>query len=528
MKLLNNSDKKRNRRRLRYGTLSTVLTAVVVAVFVLLNVVADTLADKFPLTWDLTSDGAYTLSEECKEVVKAAENEVQITLFIEQSSLSTYFDGMAENFYSYLSLDLSKEFSRLSRELETALAQIQSISGDKIQYTFLDPNQNPAEFSAYEEYEVAAGDILFVAGKRHRTSNLEELFEMDLSTYTTSGNYYFSSRVEKIFASNIHALQGENDRIVQVLRGHDEDEDAIASLKSLYELNGYVFEEISITGSGEFNKAAELMLIAAPATDYSDAEVKKVQEWVFNQGSYGHNLMVFTHPTASCPNLYELLNVEYGIQVTDELIWETDDNRILSRKNYLALSDIPETRYTAHSVTTGELATPIARRLTSSWPAEKEQENTLANLGILLNNHPETAKVVKLKNFLEDDTDTNPISLKKDQYPLSSMIAAFIDSYNNNTQQPAQGTVVVSGCPDMTMSNYVQNPSFSNEKLLLDVVNTMAGVEDAVTITSKAFDQQYLSYEQGTQDVMLYIFVVGVPAVVLVVCLVIFLRRKYL
>jgi len=74
----------------------------------------------------------------------------------------------------------------------------------------------------------------------------------------------------------------------------------------------------------------------------------------------------------------------------------------------------------------------------------------------------------------------------------------------------------------------VQNPSFANEKLLLDVVNTMAGVEDAVTISSKAFDQQFLTYEQGSQDMMLYIFVVGVPALVLVVCLVIFLRRKYL
>ncbi len=524
---LKNSDKKRNRRRLRYGTLSTVLTAVVVAVFVLLNVFADSLAERYPLTWDLTADGAYTLSEECKEVVEAAKNEIEITLFIDQNSLSTFYDSLAENFLSYFSLDVSKEFGRLSRELETALAQINSISGDKIRYSFLDPNQNPAEFSAYEKYEVVTGDILFVTGERHRTSKLEELFEMDLSTYSTSGNYYFSSRIEKIFASNIHALQGENDRIVQVLRGHGEDEDAIASLKSLYELNGYVFEEINITGSGEFNKNAELMLIAAPSTDYSDAEIKKVRDWVFNKGSYSHHLMVFTHPTASCPNLYELLDVEYGIQVTDELIWETDDNRILSRDNYTALADIPDTQYTTHAVTTGELATPIARRLTTSWPAAKEQENTLANLGVVLNNYPETAKVIKLKDFRGSETP-EPQSLKEDQYPLTTMIAAFIDSYNNNTQQAVQGTIVVSGCPDMTMTNYVQNPSFANEKLLLDVVNTMAGVEDAVTISSKAFDQQFLTYEQGSQDMMLYIFVVGVPALVLVVCLVIFLRRKYL
>lgn len=529
MKLFKKSDAPRDPRRFRYGTLSTVLTAVVVAVFVLLNVVADTLAEKYPLTWDLTSDGAYTMSKECTAVAESVENDVEIILFIDQDSLPVYYETMAENFLSYYGIDLSKEFNRLSLELETVLSQFQDISGDKVTFTFMDPNQNPAEVSPYQEkYEITAGSVLFLTGERHRLSTLTDLFEIDLSTYDTSGNYYFSSRVEKVFAANVNALQSENDRIVQVLRGHNEDEDTINSLKQLYELNGYIFEEINITASGEFNKDAELMLIAAPSDDYSDAEIKRVQDWVFNKGSYEHDLLVFTHPTASCPNLYELLDVEYGIQVTDELIWETDDDRILSRTNYMALSDVPETDFTSHSFGTAELVTPIARRLTTSWPAEKEQENTLANLGIVLNNYPKTAKVMKLKNFLGNDATSEAQSLKEDQYPLTSMIAAFIDSYDNNTQEPAQGTVIVCGSPDMTTLDYVQNPSFSNEAMLLDIVNTMAGVDDAVTITSKAFESHYISYEQSAQDVMLYIFVVGVPGVVLVVCLVVFLRRKYL
>ena len=50
MKLFNKSDKKRNKRRLRYGTLSTVLTAVIVVCFIMLNLVADSLADRYPLS----------------------------------------------------------------------------------------------------------------------------------------------------------------------------------------------------------------------------------------------------------------------------------------------------------------------------------------------------------------------------------------------------------------------------------------------------------------------------------------------
>ncbi len=520
------STKKRNMRRLRFGTLSTVLTAVVVVVFILLNLVADTLADRYPLSWDLTAEGAYTLSEECTKVAETTDKEIEVVLFVGKNTLSVYYESMAEYFAGYLAIDLSAEFNRLTRELETALAQITASSGDKIRYSFLDPNQNPAEFAAYEKYEVTSGDILFIAGDRHRTSNLQELFDIDLSTFSTTGNYYFSSLVEKVFASKIYALQGESDRIVQVLTGHKENQNTIAGLKTLYELNGFIFEEIDITASKEFNPNAELMLIAAPTTDYSDAEIKKVQEWIFNDNSYGHNLIVFTDTTASCPNLYELLDIEYGIQVTDELIWETDSNRIFESNNYYMKSEIPETRYTKNSVGS-DLYTPTARRLTTTWESEKEQENTLANLGILLNNYSDSAKVMKLNKAQSNDAK-DAITPDESEYPLTSMIAAFIDSYNNNTGEIAQGSVVVCGCPDLASLENIQNNSFSNEALLLDVVDTLAGIENEVTISSKQFDQTYLTYEIGAQNVMRYIFVVGIPAVVLVVCLVIFLRRKYL
>ena len=76
------------------------------------------------------------------------------------------------------------------------------------------------------------------------------------------------------------------------------------------------------------------MLIPAPEKDYSAEELQRIQKWVYNDGNYGRQLMVFVSPTADCPNLYEFLKVEYQITVTDELIVETDYNRI---QNYNSL-----------------------------------------------------------------------------------------------------------------------------------------------------------------------------------------------
>jgi len=520
LKLFNNFEKKkRDRRHLRIGAISTALTAVVVVVFVLLNIVADTLADRYPLSVDLTAEEKYTLSEECEKVIKAMKQDVEIVLFMAQ-------DEVAYNIYA--ETGLTSEADRLSRKLETALSQMASASDGKITYSYLNPNQNPAEFAKYEKYDVGAGDILFLSGERYKKSNLNNLYVLDTSNYEYSGTYTFHSTLEKELASKVYALQDE--RIVQVLVGHQENRDTINTLQWLYELNGYTFEEIDITASKEFNKKAELMLIAAPTSDYSDAETRRVEEWVFNNNSYGRNLMVFVDPIASCPNLYEMLDKAFGIQVTDELIWETDSNRIFDGNNFYTTSTVLNTKYTAHSadqVLGKHLFTPTARRLTSSWPAEKKQEDTLDNLGIALNSYADTTKVMKLKDA-ENGNENHAIEVGENDYPLTSMIAAFIDSYDNNNEKVAQATVLVSGCPSIASLEHVQNNTFSNEDLLVDVIDTLAGIEDDVTISSRLYETEALTYELSTQKLMLYIFVVGLPGAVMVVCLVIFLRRKYL
>ena len=51
-------------RKLRYGAMATGLSVIVIAAVVLLNVVVGILADRFPLTFDLTKDKTFSLSEQ--------------------------------------------------------------------------------------------------------------------------------------------------------------------------------------------------------------------------------------------------------------------------------------------------------------------------------------------------------------------------------------------------------------------------------------------------------------------------------
>lgn len=514
--------KARNFRRLRYGTASTVLTIAVIVVVLLLNILVSGLADRFPLSWDLSADKVFTLSEESLEIAKNIKNPVEIIVFADEELFSNPTAGIVSGV---------PEDASAMRECYTALQQYRSRTDGKVTFSFINPNQDPTGFAKYEQYDVESADILFISGERYKVCSIYDLCtssEDIYNEYYSSGTYTFNSFVEKVLGSNINALQSENDRIVQVLVGHEEDSEAIAGLKKLYELNGYTFEELNITASVDFNKKAEIMLIPAPAKDYSDSEIKRVREWVINNQKYGRHLIVFTDYDANCPNLYGMLEADYKIKVTNQLLMETDYNRVQQYNNYFPVCDVPATDYTKNSTGTGNVFTPLARRLTTTLEAELSQDNAVGDTGILLTNYPKSAQVISLKDFNNQDS-SKAVTLEEDEYPLTSMIAAILNRYDNNTGTAAYGSVIVSGCPIMAWSDYIQNGTLQNEELLLDAINSVTGNEDTVTISNKVITADTVTFSSTAQLVLgLGVFTIGVPVIVLVVCLIVFLRRKNL
>lgn len=510
----------RNKRRLRYRAGFTATIVIAVVAVILLNVIVGVVADRFPITWDISKDKIFSLSEQSIEIAERVTEDVSLVIFADEDTFSSPNTGIDE-------LDTTL------REFYNALKQYNTYSGGKITYTFIDPNQEPAKYAAYSDYEVEAGDMLFLSGDRSKVRTVydgsysNDLYLLDTTYYYTYGYYTFESYAEKMLASSIYAISGGEEHIVQVLTGHEEDTYAIEGLRYLYELNGYTFEELVITGSADFNENANIMLIAAPETDYSSAELERIQAWVYNDGNYGRQLMVYVSPTADCPNLYEFLEVEYQITVTDELILETDFNRIQNYNYLYAMADVASTDYSATSAGTANVFTPNVRRLTTTLPSSID---TIGSYAIQLTQYPDTAKLSKLADLIGgESTEDASYTAPEDEYPLTGMIVHAIDSYNNDTGTAVDGRILVSGCPAMAYQSYVQNSSMKNEELLLDVANTMTGIENAITISGKTIESETVDYTNAAQLIIgLGIFTIGLPVIVLIVCLIVFLRRKNL
>ncbi len=506
-----------NSRRLRYGSTSTALTAIVIAAIVLLNVIMGVLADKFPLTLDLSSDKVFTLSQQSVDIAKKVTQDMEIVIFEDEAEFTNPTIGIQSGV---------PELDKTIKEFYLALQQYRTHSDNKVNFTFIDPNQQPAKFAKYENYGVSSGSILFLAGERYKVCTLDDLYSYGYTSDYSS--YTFASTVEKTLAANIHSLCSGSDRVVQVLTGHGEDSQTISGLKELYELNGYTFKELAITGSADFDKNAEVMLIAAPENDYSDAEIKRVQEWVFNDGNYGRHLMVFTHPTASCPNLYEFLNVEYKVQVTDELLLETDYNRMYQYNQYYAMANVTQSELITDSVGSANVILPVARRLVCDLP-DKEEDTSDAFYRYQITGYPTSAQLINLADIKDENGADKVHNAPESEYPLTSMVVSVVDSYNNNTSSSIFGTVTVSGCPAMAYSSYVQSATFKNEELLLETLNGLTGNDGGITISNKDMKADTITFSGGTAIVIgLAVFTIGLPVIVLIVCLVVFLRRKNL
>lgn len=492
-------------RKFRYGTLSTVLTLVVVAAVVLVNVVAGLLNDRFPLNLDLTSDKLFTLSEESRQVAQSIDADIDVVVFAGEENFS---DATTDS-----------TAGSIMRQFYELMKQYEAQSGGHVKTTYLDVVANPTLASQYSEYEVQSGDILFIGNGKHKKANIN-----DLASYNTSSYYSTTisgSQVEKIVASNLVNISSEYTPVVALLTGHDEASYSLQGIQSVLSANNYEVREIDITGSEELGDDINTLVIAAPSKDYTDDEVKKVREWMNNGGNLGRNLAVFVNYQADCPNLYEYLNVDFGIEVTNNLIIETDINRYFRSNQSWLYGDIADTDYTGNSAGDRKALTMLTRQLLTH--RESDTSSTLFNTDLIT--YSDSAQLVTLQEGQTEEV--TPFEPEETPVVGTAMATRWETGEDGESRT---SHVLVSGSQDLVspaLRSYMT--TVNNEEFTLDLFGEMTGNQETVNISTQSLDQAILSFSGGQALVIGFgIFTIGLPAVTLIICLVVFLRRRHL
>jgi hypothetical protein len=166
---------------------------------------------------------------------------------------------------------------------------------------------------------------------------------------------------------------------------------------------------------------------------------------------------------------------------------------------------------------------PITRQILTN--KENNTDNSLYNVDLVT--LPESAKLVKMADALNQDSKDELKQTAAKEYPVIGMAYAAKWGYDSNNEKYTTN-VLVSGSMQAFLTDTMSLTSVENEKLLLSMFNGFTGNESPVMISSKSLEKEQLEFTTGQQNVFFLIFVLAVPIALLVICIVIFVRRRRL
>lgn len=484
-------------RRFRHGTMATVITAGFIAVVVLLNVILSILVARFPLKLDLTKNNVYNLTQESADFTKKISEKIDIVVFAsnETEFTSVYAQTIAgyEN-YATQALEMVKKFAQTSSQ---------------INLQFVDLNKNPTYTQEYSSDNLTATDILVKSGKRYKILTVYDLYNIQQDQ--TYGYYSIaSSKTEESMLSALMFVTSTNPTKVLALTGHSEEDSS--ALTGILKSNNYEIEEAT-TLTGNLDQNAKMLILNAPKTDYSNDEIAKIENFLVNNENYGKSLLYFT--AAGQPHLpkLEAFLEEWGIKVGDGSLYETNSSMVFMNEPNFTVHGVHEDESTVDANSTQILmygARPLEQVFTErgAWTTQVMLES-------------EATAVIKPKDA--DAQTFDPGKLKKEAYPSAILSTKTVEKAIGGEFKSYIFAVGSSEAINTSLMNTV----FHNAAYFLDQCNQIVDKEDSVSILPKEVGGNMLSYSQFVSTVIGMIFMIGVPALILIAGTIIWLRRRH-
>lgn len=470
------------KRSFRYGSMATVFTVVFIAAVVLVNVVLTAIGGRVNLGIDLTSNQTYSLTGETKNYLKTLNQDVTITV------LATEKLYLQSSDYTATALKIMQQFPRAS---------------SRVSIKFVDLESNPTYASKYSGESLATGDIIVSAGSRYKVISSNSLFttSTDSSTGSTSVTGY---QVESQIDSALQYVGTSNLPKVVFTSGHNEADST--GLQTLMKNNNYTISTQNLS-TYEIPAGISTLAIVYPQTDFTPAEINKIDAFLTNGKKYGKNLLVFFDPRqTTLPNLENYVK-EWGIEVGKGAIYDTS-----GYSTFEPLASSLDSTVITHTTTAVHTDLIDSRPLTLLFDSKDIRTTT------------------SLVSTASTARWWNPSSIKdtfkssaSDKYGPFTVLALGTKQGDN-----VSSNVLVSGSTDMANSTLLQRTDLNNDKVMIDSINYISGIKSTFNITSKDTTAAALNLTTPQTNAFVVIFVVALPLAMLVTGLVIWLRRRHL
>jgi len=267
----NKKEKKKftiNKRSLRFGSYSFVLTVIVVAAAIILNAIIGVPQIRERLKIDLTSNKLYSIGEKTDEVLKSLNEKVEIIGLFDETK-------MGDSSYAQV-IEFVKQYETRSNYIDVK---------------YIDPDKNPGYIQNELDPEGLLGvekyDFVVRSSKRAKVLSTYDIFDISYS----SSNYYMPEvtglNAEYAFTGAIRYVTSDNIPVIYYSEGHGEDdlEKDYSELVSSLELNGYKVDKINLATVEKIPDDASIVLFANPQRDLTSSELDKLAYYMENGGN---------------------------------------------------------------------------------------------------------------------------------------------------------------------------------------------------------------------------------------------------
>ena len=460
-----------SKRTLRSGSYAAVLAMAVLAVVILINLVVQALPSKWT-EFDISTSSLFTLSDTSKNLLHELNSDVTAYYLAESGQEDTNITRLLDRY-----ADESSHFSWQQR----------------------DPVLYPTFAQQYDG--AANGSVVLVCGDNYRVVGYNDMYQMDIETYYTTGSQQYTFEAENALTSALAQASRTSAYKLYQLTGHGEltlDSDFTDTLTNA----GVTTEELNLTTAGSIPDDADSLLLNAPLADLTEAEAALLSNYVTGGGK----LLVVTDFTTATPRLDEILK-DCGMTRQDGLLIETDANHYPYGYPQTYLLPTVQSNEITAGVGSGMMVyTPIAQGIVKHEDGDYTFTSLLST----------SSTAYSMENYATAET-----AQKADTDPEGSFDVALA------AENTTTGTRVVwINCPNFLQDTINQSVSGGNAQLLGSIVNWFDGEQTTAVISGKSLSAASLSVPNNMIVVLGVLFTLVLPIVCVVAGLVICVIRR--
>lgn len=482
---------KMSKARFNHTIWALVITAVVLVATILLNVVVSLMSDKLPgMSIDLTSKGAFQLSETSIKLAQNVKKDLKITFLDDKQS---YRSKASSNTYYAQVMAIAEEYGKYN---------------NKISAEYISIVDNPNFENKYPQETLSADNIIVSCGDKYRILDQYDIF--NVKSYYSTYSYIASSKAEEAFDGAILAVTSTESTKLAIVE--DNSTEDFTYFKNILEQNNYELVSVKLEQE-DIPKDAKMLIVFTPEKDFSKTAAKKIRTYLENNKEYGKNMLYIpSSKTYKTPNLDEVLS-DWGITVGDGLAYELESSSVYGRNMYDGIlcymgSNAFTSKFDDNSA---PVISSYARPITLDSDAETQS---------LLQYSSKSGVCPSDADDSYDFTGNAKGNIIIAGYGVNGIFA------NDKKSSDKISTVFVFGSSTMFEKTILAS-TYSDQKYILAMLSESCGrVDQEITVEAKELTQYDVQIDNNSASVIGLVCYVGLPIAVICAGLIVFVKRR--